>query len=69
MRATVILEDKNGKISENLCEVSDDGRIKLFLDTFGEDYRMCFQTPKTTSKGDFIMRYKERVYILSINKQ
>ena len=41
--------------------VRDDEKIKLLFDTFGE-WNQCFQTIKSTGKGDYMTLYGNRVY-------
>ena len=40
-------------------------KVKAIIDTFGEDYRMCFQKVNTTSKGQWVKVYGERIYFLN----
>tara|TARA_R110000772_G_scaffold111831_2_gene215933 strand:+ start:3600 stop:3974 length:375 start_codon:yes stop_codon:yes gene_type:complete len=40
-------------------------KVKAIIDTFGEDYRMCFQKINTTSKGQWVKVYGERIYFLN----
>jgi len=40
-------------------------KVKAIVDTFGEDYRMCFQKINTTSKGQWVKVYGERIYFLN----
>lgn len=63
-------EIKNVKISyhDNMLEyftmnvvVRADNKIKLLFDTFGE-WKQCFQTVKTTNKGEYMTLYGNRVY-------
>jgi len=41
------------------------GKVKAIIDTFGEDYRMCFQKVKTTSKGQWVNVYGSKIYFLN----
>ena len=40
-------------------------KVKAVIDTFGEDYRMCFQKVRTTSKGQWVNVYGSRIYFLN----
>ena len=40
-------------------------KVKAIIDTFGEDYRMCFQKINTTSKGQWVNVYGSKIYFLN----
>jgi len=41
-------------------------KVKAIIDTFGEDYRMCFQkVNQTKTKGQWVKVYGERIYFLN----
>jgi len=48
--------------------VRADNKIKLLFDTFGE-WKQCFQTVKTTNKGEYMTLYGNRVYFWGVTPE
>ncbi len=55
-------EDKTFSIE---VVVRKDGKVKLLADTFGGEWRNCFQKVRETSKGYFVKLYGSRLYFTS----